>query len=62
MAGFTADGTLKRWPKQVGHVMRADEEVNTDEVAPSSMVLGIARRILTLIEVNALRLDKVVRL
>ena len=62
MAGFTADGTLKSWAKQVGDIMLADEEVDTDDVAPSSMVRGIDRRILTLIDiaVNALKLDEVV--
>ena len=44
--------------------MFADEEVDTDDVAPSSRVRGIDRRILTLIEVavNTLKLDKVVEL
>ena len=40
MAGFTADGTLKSLPMQVGDVMLAGEEVDTDDVAPSSMVRG----------------------
>ena len=64
MAGLTADGTLKSWPKQVGDVMLADKEVDTDEVASSSMICGIDRRILTLIDVavSALKLDKVVGL
>ena len=64
MAGFSADGTLKSLPMQVGDVMLAGEEVNTDDVAPSSMVRGIDRQILTLIDVaaNALKLDKVVGL
>ena len=43
MTGFTADGILKSWPKQVGDVMLADKEVDTDDVAPSSMICGIDR-------------------
>ena len=60
MAGFTADGTLKSLPMQVDDVMLTDEEVDTDNVAPSSMVRGIDRRILTLIDiaVKALELDE----
>ena len=46
----------------MGDVVLADEEVDTDEVAPSSMVRGIDRRVLPPINVavNALKLDKVV--
>ena len=44
--------------------MPAGEEVDTDEVALSSVVRGIDRRILTLIDItaNALKRDKVVGL
>ena len=51
MAEFTADGTLRRLPMQVGDVILADEEVDTDDVSPSSMVRGIDRRILTLLDI-----------
>ena len=64
MAGLTADDSLESWPKQVGDVMLADEEVDTDGVALLSIARGIDRRILTLIDVavNALKLDQVVGL
>ena len=64
MAEFTADGTLKSGPKQVGDLLLADEEIDTDGAAPSSMARGTNRRILTLIDVavNALKPDKVVGL
>ena len=64
MPGFTADSTLKSWPKQVGDVIPADEAVDTDEIAHSPMVRGINWLLLTLIDVavNALKPDEVVGL
>ena len=62
MPGFTADSTLKSWPKQVGEMIPADEAMDTDETAHSPMVGGIDWLLLTLIDVavNVLKLDKVV--
>ena len=62
MPGFTADSTLKSWPKQVDDVIPADEVVDTDEIAHSPMVRGIDWLLLTRIDVavNALKLDEVV--